>query len=158
MNDDLEIRLFFTFDFSKPFKEAKKNFLKRYVRDILAISLGNVSMAAKKANLDRRHFYRIITGCEINPQEQRKELLKPNEYMKETISEIFSNDSIDDISKVIVESLNNITYDDALVLFEKMYIEESLKNNNYNLHETASKMDVSERTLQRKIGKYSIAC
>jgi transcriptional regulator with PAS, ATPase and Fis domain len=42
-------------------------------------------------------------------------------------------------------------------LFEKMYIEHSLKDNNYDMHRTAIKMDICERTLHRKIEKYSIA-
>ncbi|MEK6916155.1 MAG: helix-turn-helix domain-containing protein [Nanoarchaeota archaeon] len=169
ISTNLEFRLFFTIDFTKPFKEAKKEFMKNYFNDILVLSLGNISMAAKKAQLHRRHLHRMIIDLEIDSDSHRKELIKPSQYMKENISQIFDNSpaeldeekmknyNLDDISQLIVEHISNISYEEVIDSFEKEYIETALKNNNYNVQKTASIVEMSERTLYRKINKLNIA-
>lgn len=172
ISTNLEFRLLFTIDFSKPFKEAKKDFLKNYLSDLLTLSLGNISAAAKKAQLHRRHFHRIIHTLDIDANTYRKELLKPSQYMKENIymileetllalesdsklREVYSN--LEDISQVIAKNLDNITYEEALELFEKEFIKRALKSNDFNIQKTADSMEMSERTLYRKINRLNIA-
>ena len=174
ISTNLEFRLVFTVDLSKPFKEAKKEFLVNYLNDLLTLSLGNISLAAKKAQLHRRHLHRMINELDIDPNEHRKEMLKPREYMKvnvhnildETLansslsehklSQIYSN--LEDISQVLAQNIDNaFSYNEALDLFEKEYIEKALRDNQYDIQKTADFLDISERTLYRKINKLNIA-
>ena len=172
ISSNLEFRLLVTVDLSKPFKQAKKDFLKNYLNDILTLSLGNISLAAKRAQLHRRHLHRIINDLEINPSTHKKELLKPKEYLRENvhniiedtlsnfeeddrIRQIYSN--LDDISLIISKNMGPVSYDEALELFEKEYIEKALKENNYNISDTADAIDMNERTLYRKISRLNIA-
>jgi len=157
MSDNLELRLFFNLDLTKPFREAKKDFLRKYLKDLIAVSLGNVSMAARRANLDRKHFYRIINDFELDLEEPRKEMLKPLEYMKESMHEHLPLEDLEGISKLVVESIEARSYSDVLELFERRYIAESLRSNGFDVQKTAHATELSERTLMRKIDKYSIA-
>ena len=169
---NLESRLLFTIDLSKPFKEAKKEFLRCYLNDLLTLSLGNISLAAKKANLHRRHLHRIINELHIDPSNHRKELIKPSQYLKENVHNIIEDrlsnfvesenlktvySHLEDISEVIASEMDEVSYYEALQLFEKEYIEKVLKDNNYDISKSAEVMDLSERTLYRKINKLNIA-
>jgi len=173
ISSTLDNRLLITVDFSKPFKEAKKEFIRNYVNDLLVLSLGNIIIAAKKANLHRRHIHRIINELDIDAEMHRKELIKPIEYMKVNIHHILectiSRSELDaeketiilsnmkDITELIAESMSSYTYEEALQLFEKEYIEKALKTYQYNIPKTANALDISERTLYRKINKLGIA-
>ena len=174
ISSNLEFRLLFTIDLTRPFKEAKKAFLKTYLNDLLTLSLGNISLAAKKAQLHRRHLHRIINELEIDPNIHRKELIKPGQYMKTSVhnilDETLANSSVEeqklktlysnleDISEVIAEHMDDVaSYEEALEFFEKEYIEKALKDNNYSIQKTADFLDLSERTLYRKINKLNIA-
>jgi DNA-binding NtrC family response regulator len=160
-------------DPSKPFKEARKIFLKKYLNDLLILSLGNVSLAAKKANINRRHMHRIINELEIDPESHRREMIKPAQYLKENVKDILEetlstfskNESIKavysniaDISNVIAQDMNTtMEFDEALELFEKDFFTKALKYNKYDISKTAEAIDVSERTLYRKISKLNLA-
>ena len=113
----------------------------------------------------------MINKLEIKPDEHKKELIKPSQYMKENIynileerlaafeeekkvKNIYSN--LDDISQLIADNIGNISYDEALELFEKEYIEKALKDHDFNIQKTADAIDMSERTLYRKINKLNI--
>ena len=171
ISSNLEFRLLVTVDLSKPFKQAKKDFLKNYLNDILTLSLGNISLAAKRAQLHRRHLHRIIINLDIDPNVHKKELLKPQEYLRENVHNIiedtlanFDDDdrirqiysNLDDISVIISKNMGPVSYDEALELFEKEYIEKALKENNYNISETADAIDMNERTLYRKLSRLNI--
>jgi DNA-binding NtrC family response regulator len=173
LSNNLEFRLFFPANYSKSFKEAKKIFLKNYLNDLLILSLGNVSLAAKKAHIHRRQFHRILNELEINPGLHRKELIKPVEYMRENIHTILEEtlaglnkdekiktiySNLPDISEVISKNMEeNFSYEEAIDLFEKEFISNALKENKYDISKTAENMDISERTLYRKISKFNIA-
>jgi DNA-binding NtrC family response regulator len=161
--NNLEFLLMFPIDLSKSFKEAKKLFLKNYVNDLLTMNHGNISQAAKKACINRRHLHRIITENEIV---RRKDMIKPSEYRKENIQTILEETlsgsqnmkTVEDISELIAKTTEkSVAYDEAIELFEKEYIEHALKSNDYDISRTADAIDVSERTLYRKINKLSIA-
>ena len=153
------------------FKEARKEFLKNYFNDLLVLSLGNISLAAKKAQLHRRHIHRIITELDIDTESHRRELVKPAEYMKENIHQILEGtlsgfdeskikriySNLDDISQIIAEHIGHHSYEDAVEVFEKEYLEKALKNNEYNVQRTAAAIDVGKRTLYRKMSKLNIA-
>ncbi len=171
LTNNLEFRLLFSIDFSKSFKEAKKDFIKNYLNDLLTLSLGNVSLAAKKANIHRRHFHRMLHEHELNPDIHRKELIKPSQYLKENLQNILEDSligineddklqtvysSLNDISQIITETMQNIPYEKALEIFEKEFIEKTLKKYNYDIAETANSLEISERTLYRKMTKLGI--
>jgi DNA-binding NtrC family response regulator len=173
ISTNLEFRLFFPLNTNKPFKEAKKNFLKNYLNDILTLSLGNISMAARKANLNRRHLHRIITELDINPDTHRKELLKPTQYLKDNIQNILEEtlfnlkpdeklrnvySNLEQISESLAKNMDeSMSYEEAVELFEKEFLGKALKENNYNIPKTAEILDMSERTLYRKISKLNLA-
>lgn len=174
LSTNLEFRLIFPINFSNSYKEARKKFLKNYLNDLLVLSLGNISAAAKKAHLHRRHLHRIINELEINPLMHRKDMVKPAEYMKENVhvileetlsgfgkeneklKEVYSN--LEDISEALADSIEEtLPYEEALDLFEKEFLGKALKDNNYNIQKTAENLDISERTLYRKISKLNLA-
>jgi DNA-binding NtrC family response regulator len=173
LSNNLEFRLFPSSSLRK-FKEAKKVFLKNYLNDLLVLSLGNISLAAKKANLHRRHLHRIIHELEIDPNTHRKELIKPTEYIKENIHDILEEtlsnftaepqkiktvySNLEDISEVLAKNMEKIvSYEEALELFEKEFLGKALKENNYDVSKTAEVLDMNERTLYRKMSKLNIA-
>lgn len=171
LTNNLEFRLLFNINFSKPFKEAKKDFIRAYLNDLLTLNLGNVTLAAKKANLHRRHFHRMLSEHELDPDIHRKELIKPSQYMKDNIHDILEDtligiqeqeklenvySSINDISQIIADTMQNIPYEKALEIFEKEFIEKILKKHNYDLKKAAKYLEVSERTLYRKLSKLGI--
>ena len=171
ISTNLEFRLLFTIDFSKSFKEAKKDFIRNYLNDLLTLSLGNISLAAKKAQIHRRQLHRIISKLEIDPENHRKELIKPTQYMKENIYNILEEtleafeqeksikniySDLEDISQIIAKNIDNISYEEALNLFEKEFIEKALTEYEFNIQKTADALEMSERTLYRKINKLNI--
>ena len=138
----------------------------------MTLSLGNISLAAKKARVHRRHLHRIINQLELDPEEHKRELIKPKQYMKDYVSDIVEEtlddfeqtekikniySNLDDISQVIAEHIKNMSYEEALELFEKEYIEKALKENQYNVQKTAESIGINERTLYRKINKLGIS-
>jgi DNA-binding NtrC family response regulator len=153
--EGLELRLFFTIE-PMPLKDAKRQFQKRFIKDLLIMSLGNVSLAAKRASIDRKHLYRLMNDLDLDPEAPRKDLVKPYEYVKEGIQNLVEED-VDGISAIICQHLSNISYDDAFRIFEKELIIKVLKEREYDLPKSASFLRISQKTLQRKIQKYSIA-
>jgi len=173
LSNNLEFRLFPSSSL-RTFKEAKRFFLKNYLNDLLVLSLGNITLAVKKANLHRRHLHRIINELEIDPNSHRKELIKPTEYLKENfhdiLEETLSNftsephkiktvySNLEDISEVLAKNMDKaFSYEEALELFEKEFLGKALKENNYDVSKTAEVLDMSERTLYRKMSKLNIA-
>lgn len=57
----------------RPFKEAKGLFEKNYISNILSLSGGNVSMAAKMAGKYRADFYSLMKKHDLNPAAFKKE-------------------------------------------------------------------------------------
>ena len=98
-------------------------------------------------------------------------MIKPSLYMKENvynileesfdkieqskkIKDVYSN--LDDISQILAQHINNASYDDAMEFFEKEFIKNALKENEFNIIKTAKSMGMNERTLYRKINKLNI--
>ncbi len=55
----------------KPFKEAKRDFEKQYISQLLTLTRGNVSQAAKLAGKYRADFYDQIKKCGLEPEHFR---------------------------------------------------------------------------------------
>lgn len=58
----------------KPFKEAKLEFEKNYIHQLLSLTHGNVSQAAKLAGKYRADFYDQMKKCGLNAEDFRKEM------------------------------------------------------------------------------------
>lgn len=54
------------------YKDAKRQFERRYAVECLTHAEGNVSKAARIAGKDRRDFYDLLRRTGINPQDFRK--------------------------------------------------------------------------------------
>ena len=171
LSNNLEFKLLFSIDFSKPFKDAKKDFIKNYLNDLLVLNLGNVSAAAKRAKLNRRHFHRMINELSLDPDTHRRDLIKPSVYLKDNVQNLLDEtlvdiqekekvanvySSINDISQVIVETFQDIPYEEAIELFEKEFITKTLQKFEYDLKKSAKFLEISERTLYRKLEKLGI--
>lgn len=163
----LESRLFSSLDMSRPFRLVKMDFLRNYLQDLLILCFGNVSLAAKKAGLNRRHLHRILQGTGVDADWTRKELLKPEHYLRSSIHDILENcltsavagrqDDLEDISDKLSKELGALPYDEAVATFERGYFENALRQNKYSIEKTAEYSDMSERSVYRKIRKLNLA-
>ncbi len=171
LSGNLEFKLLFNIDLNKPFKEAKKDFVRSYLNDLIVLSLGNVSRAAQKAGIHRRHLHRMINEFEIDLTSHRKELIKPAKYMKDYVQDVLEEtltnfeekekiedvySSLNDISSVVAENIKHIPYEEALFIFEREFIQNALKANLYDLKKTAKTLEISSRTLYRKLNKLGL--
>lgn len=170
----LELKLLSSIDFSKPYKEAKREFVRQYLNDMLVLSFGNISKTAELANINRRHMHRLVNELHLNPDNSRKENMNPIVYLKEYISQISDdtdNEMTDlisekldlqshineDITSIFLQNSGLSTYEEALYIFEREYINKLLEENDFDIQKTASVLGISERTLYRKINKLNIA-
>lgn len=55
------------------FKEAKREFEKEYISQVLRICQGNISQAARLAKKDRKDFYDVMKKYGIQPEAFRKQ-------------------------------------------------------------------------------------
>ena len=53
----------------KPFKEAKKDFEREYISNLLLLTEGNVSKAAELAGKYRADFYELLKKHNLNPSD-----------------------------------------------------------------------------------------
>ena len=65
INQDISTKLVegkidFDIDVNIPFRQAKEQFKRSFLIKLLQMTNGNVSEAAKMADLDRRHIHRLI--------------------------------------------------------------------------------------------------
>ena len=173
----LENRLSFSIILPVTYKAAKRSFQKAYFQELLTLNLGNISKAAKSANLNRRQIHRICIDSGINPKEIRRQMIKPYNYLKENIQDIveekiesvknsITKTEINKVYKKIPKIADNITefmeekispYDEALMTFEKHYFKEILKITNNETSKAVKITGLSERQILRKIRELSIA-
>jgi len=170
LSSDLELKLLIPSNLSKSYKLAKNEFLKRYFNDLLTLSLGNVSLAAKKAGIHRRHVHRFINELNINMLEFKEDMIKPAEFLKENIYSILENllstnnnvnyqriySNITQVTTKIAKDIGNYSYDEALIIFEREFIMASLRENNFDIVKTSKEIGMGIRTLYRKIGKLGL--
>ncbi|MBN1503388.1 hypothetical protein JW930_07650 [Candidatus Woesearchaeota archaeon] len=174
--NDLEFKLLFQINFSKPFKQAKKEFVKNYVNNILIFSFGNVSKAAELANINRRHLHRLINQLNVDIDCHRKQMINPVMYMKSNMQNVIEESiedcknfidkdnleslysELDDITTVLADNLDYpSTFEESMDLFERGYIQKVLEEHNFEIGKAAEKLGMSERTLYRKINKLNIS-
>ncbi|MCK4728083.1 MAG: two-component system response regulator GlrR, partial [Desulfobacterales bacterium] len=56
----------------RPLKEAKEGFERNYVIQLMELTRGNISRAAKLAGKYRADFYDLLKKYDLNPQDFRK--------------------------------------------------------------------------------------
>jgi len=166
----------FDIDIKMSFKEAKKQFVKRYLKKLLEINYGNVSEVAKITDLDRRSIHRIVKESEINVDNIRKKMAKAYEIKQSAVNAIVEDvldnykavihpvkldemyKNVSEFSKDIIESLpeKQATLKEAEDEFEKEFIKKALRHNQRNITKTAKEIGIRYETLHRKIKKWGL--
>jgi DNA-binding NtrC family response regulator len=158
-------------DYGINYAAAKKKFKRLYFTRILRLNLGNISEAAKIADIDRRSMHRMINELGINVEAIKKELIKPYsikvEALSHIIEEVLDNYkqiihpiklknvylNINTISEGIVDELPKtpLNLKEAETKFEKAFFEKALKRENGNIAATARLTKIRYETLHRKL-------
>ncbi|MBW2965153.1 hypothetical protein KY363_06870 [Candidatus Woesearchaeota archaeon] len=161
----------FDIDSKLNFKQAKKEFKKQFLGRLLRTSYGNISIAAKKAGLDRRSIHRIVKESGINVSRMREEMIKPYQIRQKAVGSIIENvlehyktvihpsriaevyKNVDNVSKDIIDELpdERVTLKQAEAEFEKEYFRKVLAENGGNVTRTAKKIGLRYETLLRKL-------
>ncbi|OYT32788.1 hypothetical protein DRJ22_03200 [Candidatus Woesearchaeota archaeon] len=161
----------FEVDTKIPFKQAKKNFKKKYLTRLLQLNLGNVAEVARIAGIDRRSIHRLVSELKIDLSHFRKALVK-REYIKESAIKDVLETSFETyksalnpekyeklhkqvplLSKEIIKELpiKQPSLRQAEKEFEKKYLTQALKENENNVASTAKKIGLRYETLHRKL-------
>ncbi|MBW2978966.1 hypothetical protein KY304_02545 [Candidatus Woesearchaeota archaeon] len=159
-----------------PFKKAKKQFKKLYLKKLLKLKSGNISDVAKLSGLDRRSVHRLIIELKIKINQFRKEI-KKQEYTKHEAVQNIVEQTVEtyksalnpiklkefykhapSISKNIAKELPKapLPLSIAEKEFEKAYLKKALSENNNNISRTAKKIGLRFETLHRKIKSLKI--
>ena len=170
INDDISNRLIegiidFEIDLNVKFKKAKEQFKHAFLIKLLQFTNGNVSEAARIADIDRRSIHRLISKFKIKIGELRKEPYyfreeKKEMHVKEIVEQTLGRyditrqyaDKVDEetaqnISKKIPDI--RLTFDEAIDMFEKEYIKAALEKFK-NIKVAAKKIGLRYETLHKK--------
>ncbi len=178
ITDKLKTAPFFEFNLhtDKGYKRAKEMFRGEFLSRLLRRHLGNVSIAAKIAGLDRRSMHRLVERHRIDVTRFREEMTKRS-YLKETavthllektievykpvlnkerVENLYGN--LPDLSKSIAEAMpdREMTLDEAEREWEKRYLDHQLQRHNWNVSATAREIGLRYETLHRKIKELEI--
>lgn len=167
----------FPIDTTLKFKSAKKQFKKAYIQKMLQLHLGNVSEAARHADIDRRSIHRLISSFHINIERIKKELLWPYDLKRTAVSHaiedvldkyktvfhpgklknMYKNVSVlsDDLLKKLPE--RHVTLKEAEEEFERAYLKKALEENQQHIVQTAKKIGLRYETLHRKMKVLGVA-
>jgi len=178
ITDKLKTAPFFEFNLhtDKGYKKAKELFRGEFLSRLLRRHLGNVSIAAKIAGLDRRSMHRLVERHRIDVTRFREEMTKRS-YLKETAVTQLLEKTIDvykpvlnkervetlygnlpDLSRHIAEALpdREITLDEAENEWERRYLDHQLQRHHWNVSATARAIGLRYETLHRKIKELGI--
>jgi len=154
-----------------PFKQAKKEFKRAYIRRLLQLNLGNVAEVARIAGLDRRSIHRLMQELQIEADEFRRVLMRGS-YVKQTeIKNIIESsleqyrgaihpdkyeslyDHAPDISRNIVKELPErpLPLKDAIQAFEKKFLRKALREADGNISRAAKRIGLRFETMHRKL-------
>lgn len=160
----------FPLDITVPYKQAKKQFKKHYLRKLLQIHYGNISEVAKQVGVDRRSIHRIVRETKLEVDVIRKEMAKAYEIRQHTIGHIIEDvlanykrvihplklseayRNVNMVSKTILENLPEepMPLKQAEDEFEREYLQKALQENNFNVAIAAKKIGLRYETLHRK--------
>jgi DNA-binding NtrC family response regulator len=161
-------------DTKLPFKQAKKAFKRAYLMRLLKIHLGNISIAATVAGLDRRSIHRLVTSLKV-PATKFREDAEPS-YARQAVVQgiiqgvlgqyrsalnpvkykVFSKQA-EAISEDIVKELpeEHLTLKDAEHEFEKAYLSQLLKECS-TIAQAAKQAKLRYEVLHRKLRNLGI--
>lgn len=177
LNKDISVKLeksplaSFGIDTNLNFKQAKKKFKQQFLTRLLRTSYGNISVVAKKANIDRRSIHRIVKEAAINVSKIREEMIKPYQIRQKAVEGIIENvlenykallhpdriadvyKNVDSVSKGIINEVpdKQISLKEAEEEFEKEYLKRALADNAGNISKTSKKAGIRYETLIRKL-------
>lgn len=177
ITDKIEKKLIgYTIHTELTFKMAKNLFKREFLQKTIQTHQGNVSEAAKLLGLDRRSIHREIIKLNINVKKLRQTMYHLGYFKKEAMDAVLRKtldsyksilhplklkkfyEEIPLISENIVKFLPKkvMSWKEAEEEFEKLYLGKVLEENNWNLSQTAKKIDLRYETLIRKIKKLSL--
>ena len=157
-----------------PFVKAKKIFKREFLKRELFEHQGNISELAERLDLDRRSIHRTIKDLGIRIKAIREK--DPSHYREEMVDltirstleqykEILQPKKMEQLYEEIPKLSRNIarflphedlTWKQAESEFEKQFLEQALKDNNWNVGETARKIRIRAETLSRKVRKLGL--
>ena len=156
------------------YKHAKNEFTKRYFARLLRKHNGNITLAAKEANVHRRTIHRIIQKYKIDLLELRshtnkeytskvesviESYLKNNEYRLNDDKLYVLYKNIPSLTKEIIDQIyfdTSFTFAKAKKEFERRFIFKTLEKNNNNVLKTSRDLGIRPETIHRKIKKLKI--
>jgi len=161
----------FEIDTKLKFKAAKKQFKQQFLRRLLRVSYGNISIAAKRAGVDRRSIHRIVKDAGIDVSKMREEMTKPYQIKQKAVESIIENvlehykqvihperiaavyKNVNSVSKEILDEMpeKQVTLKEAEEEFEKEYLRKVLAENDGKVTRTARKIGIRYETLLRKL-------
>ncbi|MBI2549473.1 hypothetical protein HYW21_09080 [Candidatus Woesearchaeota archaeon] len=174
--DKLERPFPYTIDTSLPFKKAKQQFKREYLRKILLLNYGNVQRTAQQTGLERRTIHRAINGLGIDIQKIRHEMIKPDYIKQETVTRIIQDSLRDfegvihpqrfdrmyhhvpDVTKNLVKELPEpfLSFAQAEAEFERRFLSRALQEHSGNTAQTARAIGVRFETLHRKLKHFLV--
>ncbi len=177
LNKDISAKLarnplaWFEINTKLKFKAAKKSFKQQFLRRLLRTSYGNISIAAKRAGVDRRSIHRIVKEAGIDVTRMREDMEKPYQVKQKVVESVIENvleqykqvihpqriaevyKNVNSVSKDILDEMPDepITLKDAEAEFEKEYFRKVLVENHGKVTATAKKIGLRYETLLRKL-------
>ncbi|MFC1741602.1 helix-turn-helix domain-containing protein [Nanoarchaeota archaeon] len=161
----------FNIDTKLKFKEAKKRFKQQFLQRVLRVSYGNISIAAKRAGVDRRSIHRIVKSAGIDVSRMREEMTKPYQIKQKAVENVIEKvlenykqvihpariaevyKQVDSVSKEILDEMPErpITLKEAEEEFEKEYLQRVVSECGGNLTKTSKRIGIRYETLLRKM-------
>ncbi len=168
-NKLVEGKIDFDINVNIPFKQAKENFKRSFIIKLLQMTKGNVSEAAKIADIDRRHIHRLVQKFKINVEffrskDEYSEKEEKEQYVKQVIGDTLAKYELTKRKKINEETTKNIadkmpdirmTMKEALKLFEKEYFKKALEEFNTK-GKTAKTLGIRYETLIKKIKRLNL--
>ena len=175
IRDDISARLVegnfdFSIDLNVGFKKAKEQFKKEYLLRLLRYTNGNVAEAAHIARLDRRTLHRLITKFRVSVNALRQQPYffreeKKEKFVHEVINEVLQKYDLtrgryevdSATAQTVAQQLPEfqLSYDDALDLFEKEFIKKALAKYP-GQREAAGAVGLRYETVHRKAKEYGL--
>jgi len=174
ITDKLKSHLNIYINADTTFNEAKKKFKAEFLKSELKLHKGNVSQLARFLELDRRSIHRVIKDLDIKIDFLRD---KSDEDYKENLIDQTIRSTLDDYKEIIqprkmekfyeeVPALSrniakiiphkHLTWKQAEKEFEKQFLLEVMKENDWNFTKTARKIGIRPETLHRKAKKFRL--
>lgn len=174
INEDISNKLIsgnldFEIDISVPFKRAKEDFKKDFLIRLLQYTNGNISEAARIADIDRRSIHRLIQKFRIKVEGFRDQPYlfeddKKEVYVRSVVEKILDRYELTKQLQVDEETAKNITkrlpdirvtFEEAIDLFEKSYLEEALKEHG-DITRAAKAVGLRYETLHKKAKEHGL--